>query len=136
MLASILLIDDDFTTNYLHKKIFSKAEFNSPIEVANNGKEGIDKLLEFNETIIDNDAFVLIFLDLNMPVVDGWQFLDLYEEIKPQLNYKSNLFVISSSINPDDEERAKRNSLVEDYIPKLLTVDRLIKLKENFDRIN
>jgi CheY-like chemotaxis protein len=132
MLVTILLIDDDFTTNYLHKKIISKAEFDSPIEVANNGKEGIDKLLAFNETINENDAIVLIFLDLNMPVVDGWQFLDLYEEIKPQLNYKSNLFIISSSINPDDEERAKRNSLVNDYIPKLLTVDTLVKLKSNY----
>ena len=132
MLVTILLIDDDFTTNYLHKKIISKAEFDSPIEVANNGKEGIDKLLAFNETINENDAIVLIFLDLNMPVVDGWQFLDLYEEIKPQLNYKSNLFIISSSINPDDEERAKRNSLVDDYIPKLLTVDTLVKLKSNY----
>jgi CheY-like chemotaxis protein len=132
MIVTILLIDDDFTTNYLHKKIISKAEFDSPIEVANNGKEGIDKLLAFNETIKDKDAIVLIFLDLNMPVVDGWQFLDLYEQIKPQLNYKSNLFIISSSINPDDEERAKRNSLVNDYIPKLLTVDTLVKLKSNY----
>jgi len=132
MLATILLIDDDFTTNYLHKKIISKAEFDLPIEVANNGKEGIDKLLSFNETIVDSDALVLIFLDLNMPVVDGWQFLEIYEEIKPQLNYKSNLIVISSSINPDDEERAKRNRLVDDYIPKLLTVDTLVKLKSNY----
>lgn len=135
MLVTILLIDDDFTTNYLHKKIITKAEFDSPIEVANNGKEGIDKLLAYNDSITDEDATVLIFLDLNMPIVDGWQFLDIYEEIKPKLHYKTNLFIISSSINQDDYDRAKSNNLVDDYIPKLLTVDRLKSLKENFIKI-
>ena len=131
-LDTILLIDDDFTTNYLHKKIISKSEIDSPIEIANNGKEGIDKLLELNETIIDNNALVLIFLDLNMPIMDGWNFLEIFEEIKPMLNFNINLFIVSSSINPNDEARAKNNPHVIDYFPKPLTVERLTKLKADF----
>ena len=131
-LDTILLVDDDFTTNYLHKKIISKSEIDSPIEVGNNGKEGIDKLLALNETINDNNALVLIFLDLNMPIMDGWHFLEIFEEIKSTLNFNTNLYIVSSSINPDDEARAKNNIHVLDYFPKPLTVDRLVKLKANF----
>lgn len=131
-LETILLIDDDFTTNYLHKKIISKSEIDSLIEVANNGKEGIEKLLSLNEKITNENALVLIFLDLNMPIMDGWDFLGIFNEIKPKLNYKTNLFVVSSSINPDDETRAKQNSQVLDYFSKPLTVDKLVRLKANF----
>ena len=131
-LNTILLIDDDFTTNYLHKKIISKSEIDSSIEVANNGKEGIEKLWALNESINDKNSLVLIFLDLNMPIMDGWGFLEIFEEIKPKLNFNTNLFILSSSINPDDESRAKNNCQVLDYFPKTLTVDRLVKLKANY----
>lgn len=132
MSCMILLIDDDFTTNYLHKKIISKSEIDLPIEVANNGKEGIDKLLELNKTINDKDTLVLIFLDINMPIMDGWGFLEIFNKIKPTLNFNTNLFIVSSSINPDDEDRAKSNPAVIDYLPKPLTVDRLGKLKASY----
>lgn len=131
-LNTILLIDDDFTTNYLHKKIISKSEIDAPIEVANNGKEGIDKLWALNETIKDENSLVLIFLDLNMPIVDGWVFLEIFEEIKPKLNFNTNLFIVSSSINPDDEAKAMNNGKVLDYFPKPLTVERLVSLKANY----
>jgi CheY-like chemotaxis protein len=131
-LDTILLIDDDYTTNYLHKKIISKSEIDSSIEVANNGREGIDKLWALNETINDENSLVLIFLDLNMPIMDGWGFLEIFEEIKSLLNFNTNLFILSSSINPDDETRARNNCHVLDYFPKTLTVDRMIKLKSNY----
>ena len=86
MLSMILLIDDDFTTNYLHKKIISKSEIDLPIEVANNGKEGIDKLLALNKTINDKDTLVLIFLDINMPVMDGFECI---EKIKDHYDNKN-----------------------------------------------
>ena len=48
-LETILLIDDDFTTNFIHQKIISKTEINAPVAVSNNASEGLDKLLELNE---------------------------------------------------------------------------------------
>jgi CheY-like chemotaxis protein len=131
-LNTILLIDDDFTTNYLHKKIISKSQIDSSIEVANNGKEGIDKLLALNEIIKDKNALILIFLDLNMPVMDGWDFLEIFKEIQPKLNFTTNLFIVSSSINPDDAERAKKDYNVLDYFSKPLTVATLVNLKLNY----
>lgn len=131
-LDTVLLIDDDFLTNYLHRKIISKSEINAPVEVANNGKEGIDILLALNDTLNDKSALVLIFLDLNMPIMDGWSFLEIFKEIQPRLNYSNNLYILSSSINPDDRARAKKDSQVLDYFSKPLTVATLAKLKLNY----
>jgi CheY-like chemotaxis protein len=125
---TILLIDDDFATNYLHKKIISKLDINCSVEVATNGKDGIDKLLALNETINNKDALVLIFLDLNMPVMDGWGFLETFEEIKPTLNFSIKLFIVSSSINLDDESKARSNHQVLDYLPKHLNAATLSKI--------
>ncbi len=121
-LNSILLIDDDNTTNYLHKKIISKSEINIPIKVANNGKEGIDELIALNEILKVKEELVLIFLDVNMPVMDGWTFLDYFNEIESKLNYTTQLFMVSSSINPDDKNRALKNNYVIDYLSKPLNV--------------
>jgi CheY-like chemotaxis protein len=121
-LNSILLIDDDNTTNYLHKKIISKSEIDIPIKVANNGKEGIDELIALNEILKVKEELVLIFLDVNMPVMDGWTFLDYFNEIESKLNYTTQLFMVSSSINPDDKNRALKNDNVIDYLPKPLNV--------------
>ena len=121
-LNSILLIDDDNTTNYLHKKIISKSEIDIPIKVANNGKEGIDELIALNEILKVKEELVLIFLDVNMPIMDGWTFLDYFNEIESKLNYTTQLFMVSSSINPDDKNRALKNDYVIDYLSKPLNV--------------
>ena len=129
-LETILLIDDDFTTNFLHQKIISKTEIDAPVEVTNNASEGIDKLLELNETINDRSALVLVFLDLNMPLLDGWGFLEIFKEMK--LNFQIHLFIVSASINPDDKTRAKSYPQVNGYLQKHLTVSTFRKLTEDY----
>ena len=129
-LETILLIDDDFTTNFLHQKIISKTEIDAPVEVTNNASEGIDKLLELNETINDRSALVLVFLDLNMPLLDGWGFLEIFKEMK--LNFQIHLFIVSASINPDDKARAKSYPQVNGYLQKHLTVSTFRKLTEDY----
>ena len=86
-LEAILLIDDDLTTNFLHQKIISKTEINAPVAFVNNASDGIDKLLALNETTNDHSATVLVFLDLNMPLLDGWGFLEIFKEMN--LNFMS-----------------------------------------------
>lgn len=129
-LNTILLIDDDNTTNYLHRKIISKSDIDIPILVANNGKEGMDELIALNEILKEKEDLLLIFLDVNMPVMDGWTFLEYFKEIEPKLNYSTQLFMVSSSINPDDKNRALKNSFVLDYLSKPLNVSLIKKLLE------
>jgi len=129
-LETILLIDDDFTTNFLHQKIISKTEIDAPVEVTNNASEGLDKLLELNETINDRSALVLVFLDLNMPLLDGWGFLEIFKEMK--LNFQIHLFIVSASINPDDKTRAKSYPQVNGYLQKHLTVPTFRQLTKDY----
>jgi CheY-like chemotaxis protein len=129
-LETILLIDDDFTTNFLHQKIISKTEIDAPVEVTSNASEGIDKLLELNETINDRSALVLVFLDLNMPLLDGWGFLEIFKEMK--LNFQIHLFIVSASINPDDKIRATSYPQVNGYLQKHLTVPTFRQLTKDY----
>ena len=105
---TVLLIDDDYATNFLHKRFFEKADFECAIALASNGEEGIEMLLGLTDTVKDEDVVVII-LDINMPIMDGWSFLKAFEKVKLQLNYKTALFMVSSSINPDDRARAESN---------------------------
>ena len=65
----------------------------------------------------------IIFLDINMPFMDGWQFLEEYTKIKPTLSKQIVIYVVSSSISEYDIERARNNSNVSDYFVKPITVD-------------
>ena len=129
-LEAILLIDDDFTTNFLHQKIISKTEIDAPVAVLNDASEGIDKLLALNETINDHSASVLVFLDLNMPLLDGWGFLEIFKKMK--LNFKVHLFIVSASINPDDKTRATSYAQVNGYLQKHLTVPTFRQLTKDY----
>jgi CheY-like chemotaxis protein len=118
-------------TNFLHQRVISKAQLCSDIQVARNGKEGLEKLIEINDTISSAEDTVVVFLDLNMPILDGWGFLKEYESQKDKLNFKTKIYVLSSSLNPDDKERAEENIYVSQYVYKPLTTSSLESLKFN-----
>ena len=73
-----------------------------------------------------------ILLDLNMPVMDGWQFLDEFVKIKCELEHPITLYVVSSSINPEDIERAKKFEEVSDYWVKPISLG---ELEEMFEKV-
>ena len=133
MESKVLLIDDDSMTNYLHKRVISNAGMASSIIVSTNGKEGIEELLKIEDADLDNiKSKVIVFLDINMPVMDGWTFLEVFKEIKNKLNFEIKIFVLSSSINPDDKARAEKNSFVTKYINKPLNKESISYLKPYF----
>ena len=133
MESKILLIDDDAMINYFHRRVILKAGLTSSIIVSNNGKEGIEELLTIEEyNLNDIKSSVIVFLDINMPVMDGWTFLEVFKEIKEKLNFEIKIFVLSSSINPDDKVRAEKNSFVAKYINKPLTKESISFLQTHF----
>ena len=85
-LKLILLVDDDEATNFLHKIMINDAGCAQGIHVAKNGKEAIEYLTNAIEGKYPQPD--LIFLDINMPVMNGWEFLDEFEQIKNQINKK------------------------------------------------
>ncbi|GGH04088.1 response regulator transcription factor [Mucilaginibacter phyllosphaerae] len=109
------IVDDDEIFTYGFKKlIINKALFDEILTFAN-GKEAID-FLKAPENV--HHLPDVLFVDINMPVMDGWEFNKAFEEIKSQLGKNIILYNISSSIDLDDIKRAKGNPLIADYILK------------------
>jgi len=72
----------------------------------------------------------IILLDLNMPVMDGWEFLEIFQQRFPEFAAKTKIFILSSSINPSDREKAKSESNVVDFLSKPLDEFELQILKK------
>lgn len=114
----IYVVDDDEIFVFILRKLLQKSgRFNQIISLSN-GSEAIERLVAQYEK--DAPLPDLIFLDLNMPVLDGWQFLDEIEK----LPFKSQLkiYIISSSIDTREMEKAKTYSTVKSFVSKPVTL--------------
>lgn len=124
----ILLVDDDEAVNYFNKKLIDKSELEGTIMSLYNGAEAIREVMTLNNTL-DDDDLVVVFLDINMPILNGWGFLENFNTIKYALNFKTEIYLLTSSVNPDEKKKAEENSLVKQYISKPLTVEKLNEIK-------
>ena len=118
------IIDDDKIFIFVLKKLLVKNESFEKVLDFKNGEEVI-KMLSDNNNILPS----IILLDINMPVIDGWQFLEEIEKL-PNKN-KLNVFIMSSSIDKKDIEKSKSFSTVKDFISKPINNEKLNKLIEN-----
>jgi CheY-like chemotaxis protein len=122
---NVFLIDDDATFVFLTKKIIKSTGVDAKIFEFANGRLAIDHLTN-NST--DRSLMPdIIFLDLSMPVMDGWEFLDEYK-VLPQDLKDVTLYVFSSSISPYDINRARSYSMVTDFIIKPITKDKFLQV--------
>lgn len=119
------IIDDDNMYVNLIKRIIEAKNLCQNLLLFQNGKDA----LAYFETVLQNSNQEqipeIIFLDLNMPIMDGWEFLNKFIHIKNNFGKAIPLYVISSSINPIDIDRAKGFEEVKDYIVKPITIDNL-----------
>lgn len=122
-IESVCIIDDDNVYINLLSKIIELKKLSEKVIVFNNGKEAMDFFLNSLENSEVSEVPQVIFLDLNMPVMDGWEFLDEFTKIKDQINKNIDLYVVSSSIDVRDIERAKSIEVVLDYLTKPIKLD-------------
>lgn len=113
------IIDDDPIFIYGTKRIIKEVDFCDNIIVYNNGQEAIDGLSEISEA--DGPMPNVIFLDLNMPIMNGWEFLEEYNNLPNNNKTKTIIYIISSSVDPRDLERVKNYKEVNNYILKPIT---------------
>lgn len=108
----ILLIDDDAITNFLNQDLIEYKFPGRAITVFYNGADALTYILEHREREF------IIFLDLNMPVMSGWEFLEVLES---KMDARSlEIHVLTSSINPRDRTNAKKNRMVTSFMEKPL----------------
>ncbi len=122
-IESVCIIDDDNIYINLVSKIIELRRLSETVIIFNNGKEAMDFFQESIENDEKPEVPQVIFLDLNMPIMDGWQFLSEFSKIKNRISKKIDLYVVSSSIDSRDIERAKSIDVVSDYIAKPIKID-------------
>lgn len=125
------IIDDDKIYVNLVKKIIEIKKLSKNLLIFKNGREALDHFKLILENATEDVLPDIIFLDINMPVMDGWEFLNEFIKIKNNFEKKITLYVVSSSIDPRDLERAKSFNLVTDYLIKPIELKRFEKI---FDR--
>jgi CheY-like chemotaxis protein len=129
MLDLIMCIDDDPITLMLFKKVVQKASFAKEITNVMNGEEAIT----FINSITNEDKKPqLIFLDLNMPIMGGWEFLDLFNDSNYYHLNKTKVIILTSTIDPEDIKKSKTYPNVIEFLSKPITVEMLNYLNSKF----
>ncbi|GAB5398518.1 MAG: response regulator [Aureisphaera sp.] len=117
------IIDDDDVYINLIKKVINIRKLSENLLIFKNGQEALQYFTPIIKEEDDRIFPEIILLDLNMPVMDGWRFLEEFTKIKTGRDVKTTLYIVSSSINPIDLDRAKNFSLVTDYLIKPVNLD-------------
>jgi two-component system, chemotaxis family, chemotaxis protein CheY len=125
----IALVDDDKIFQLTASKTIKATAITDNILQFENGEQALAFL---RKNLSDASALPdFIFLDINMPYIDGWMFLDDYDEFKAGLPKPISIYMVSSSIDPRDITRAKNNVNVKDYVVKPVTRERFIELLQH-----
>jgi CheY-like chemotaxis protein len=128
VLNGILLVDDDAGCNLFNYKIVENANITDRIAVRVNGQEAMSYILEENSRPADGSGdkpVTLILLDLNMPVMDGWEFLDAFGRLADSTRKAYRIVILTTSENTADQEKAEKHPSVLAYLAKPLTVGKL-----------
>ncbi|WOD42780.1 response regulator [Hwangdonia lutea] len=132
---SILLIDDDKATNEFHKIIIGLANVTDTIHAVQSGQEGLDYLTSkgfYNSKENSYPQPDLIFLDINMPAMNGFEFIEEYDKISDDQKGKHLIIMLTSSLNPDDKNLANKITHIKDFLSKPLTKDTVLDLRDKY----
>ena len=113
----VLLVDDNEIDNFTHEKILEKAGFAEGVAICDSGQDALEYL---QKTTFD-ELPDIIFLDIMMPVMDGFSFLDKFDTLPGEIRKKCKVIMLSSSESFRDLNRANRNIYVAKFLNKPLT---------------
>jgi len=125
----IMLIDDDPDDNFYHKRVIKKCDAADTVITKQTGMDALEYLKSKNNSNhIHPD---LIFLDINMPGMNGWEFLEEYNKMDEQFQSRAIVVMLSTSDNPDDKMKAKLYNGISDFKSKPLTKEMLEEILNN-----
>lgn len=121
---NLLVIDDDDINIFIIKKIVEKTGLDINMVSKGNGQQAIDYI---KESISNPEHFPnLILIDINMPIMNGWEFIEAYQTLNIQQNV--DMYILSSSVYENDIEKTKSYTSVKGFISKPLSIERLKEL--------
>ena len=117
----VLLVDDEPSTHFLHKRVIGKAAPRAMTISVMNGRAAIEYMrrARMSKEVCPTH----IWLDLQMPQLDGWSFLEEYVSLSEESACKPSVTIVTSSPNPNDKMRALGNPMVTAYVEKFVTTD-------------
>ncbi len=119
----VLLVDDDNINNFINERLLKKLNITHNVKVAMNGEEALDFLKSNAENLFPE----LILLDINMPVMDGFEFLQEYKKTNFNGKQQPYIIMLTTSTNPNDVDKVKKSD-VAGYINKPLTEPKIMEI--------
>jgi CheY-like chemotaxis protein len=132
-LNCVLLVDDNESDNFFHKRVILKSGITDRVEIVINGKEAIDFLMAVQQGEDSEKSYTqpeLIFLDINMPVMNGWHFLEEYQKREEVQKGKIVVIMLTTSLNPSDMIKAETLLGNESFKFKPLTLEMIDKIMQ------
>lgn len=127
MINTVLCIDDDAVSLMLYRRILNKTAFCKEIKTCENGEEALNYLRALKNS--GETPPELVFLDINMPVLSGWGFAEVYKKELAAYFTNMKIFIVTSSVDPSDRDRMKQYPFLIDFVPKPFGLDLIEKLK-------
>ena len=118
-----MLVDDDLATNFIHSRLIKLSHIDAHVEVCDSARKALDYLKcegqYSTNTMVPQPG--IIFLDINMPGLSGWDFLEEYKNFADYRQGKTVVTMLTTSFNPDDKIRGEENPFVNGFINKPLS---------------
>lgn len=124
MIRKVAIVDDDSIFQFTTKVTIQRLKLAETVEFFQDGSE----MMEFLRSAKSDEFPEVVLLDINMPVTDGWDFLDLYNEWEEEKQKQIRIYMLSSSINPVDINKAEENKHVLEYVIKPISDDILSRI--------
>ena len=134
-LNCILVIDDDEPTNFFTRIILEEANCCNHIKTVQSGQEALDYMTQSEKPGADPNLYPspdLIFLDINMPAMNGWEFLDEYRKLSIAPQHKIIMVMLTTSLFPEDKAKAGRSPEISGFENKPLTQDKLERILKTY----
>jgi len=121
-LDCIMLIDDSDEDNFYHQLVLKEADITNHIQVAESGFEALNFLTE------ENRVPELIFLDINMPAMNGWDFMEEYKKLSVKQKAQITIIMLTTSLHPEDKKKSEKIPEINGFETKPLTHEKLINI--------